>query len=159
MTDNPDDFRDASIDELKDHGKQSDPRSDKYLKYSTEKAKNIDVPRDREAERAAREVKSFPEQNFLKDADKGIASPLFLTGLANWHPGLGSFQYLADCLNPTDMPHEQRLENAIDRHPCLYKICLFIDSLVMILVLLGLGAIAFLTIYRTFGLEFISGLA
>ncbi|MEY8577251.1 hypothetical protein AALI21_02945 [Corynebacteriaceae bacterium 6-324] len=158
MIDNPDDFSNADIEEIKDGGKQGQPQAEKYINVSTDRAAEIDVPRNREAERAAQGVKSFPQQNFLQDADKGMSSPLFLTGLANWHPGLGSFQYLADCLNPKDMPHDKRLEKTIDKHPVLYRICLGIDAIVMILVLLGLASIALLTIYRTFGLDFINWL-
>lgn len=156
MADSPKDSNDARLEETKDtiEGRELDA----FFKASIDSTSGVDVPRQRAAEHAAREVKKFPEQGFLQDADKGMSSPRFLTGLANWHPGLGSFQYLADCLNPVDMAHEQRLKEAIEKHPCIYKFCLGVDAIVMILVLLGLGAISFLTIYRTFGLDFVGWL-
>ncbi|WP_276923330.1 hypothetical protein [Corynebacterium pyruviciproducens] len=80
---------------------------------------------------------------------QSVSSPVFLTGLVKWHPAIGSFQFLADCTNPADMPADQRFNNAIERWKCLFYICLFVDFIVMATILAGLGIIAFKVIQAT----------
>lgn len=81
--------------------------------------------------------------------DKGVGSPKFLTSLVKWHPALGFFQYLADCMSPASMPPDERFNALAEKHKGLWWTCFIVDFISLIVTLLGLAAIAGLVVYKT----------
>lgn len=80
---------------------------------------------------------------------KPVGSPAFLTAMVKWHPAIGSFQFLADCTNPSSDAPDIRFNRAIERWPCLFWYCVVVDAIVMLAILSGLGFIAIRVIMLT----------
>lgn len=108
-----------------------------------------DIPLDQKAKEAKQELRSSHPAFEPKIDGETVQSPSFLLGLTKWHPAIGTFQFLSDCLYPQSMPPNERFSATRDAHPWLFKTCLFIDFLVLLTVLLGLAAIATRIIYIT----------
>lgn len=123
---------------------------DSYANVPVAAAAKAPVDPTPEARVAAREREPHPSPDMRPDSMRnGVSSPAFLTGLVKWHPAVGSFQYLADCVYSADTPPHQRFTKLGERWPWLMWGCIALDFVYLIVVLLGLATISGLIVYKT----------
>lgn len=108
-----------------------------------------DIPLDQKAQEAKEESRNSHPEFEPKINGDAIQSPSFLLGLVRWHPAIGTFQFLSDCLYPQSMAPHERFSATRDAHPKWFTTCVIIDFMVLIAILLGLGTIAVRIIYIT----------
>lgn len=122
---------DSTVDKLAS-AEFSDPKVSKKL------TKDVEVdPAAVTADRAAH-PNSDPASNNGSPAD-----PKFLIGLLKWHPFMAYFLFIADCNFPKTMPPHERVRGTKATHKCSYFASIFLDYVLMLVVLVFLGWVAF----------------
>lgn len=115
-----------------------------------EQAEKTDKPRDEKSSKERLKViGSHPDAYMSSTGKVSLSSPTSIMMLVKWHPGVGSFQFLADCTYPPSLPPHERFCRLRDLHTKYYWTVIIIDLVVMLAVLTGLGTIAVRIIWTT----------
>ena len=109
-----------------------------------------DKTRDEESNKErSKVIASHPDAYMIDTGKVSFSSPTSIMMLVKWHPGIGSFQFLADCTYPPSLPPHERFCRLRDLHTKYYWTVIIIDLGVMLAVLTGLGTIAVRIIWTT----------
>lgn len=90
-----------------------------------------------------------PSNDPAVEGEAGSAK--FLLGLTKWHPFIGFFLFLSDCLYPDSMAPHERVGAMRASHRKLYWSMVFGDVLVLVGVLVLLGYVSWRVALKTLG--------